>query len=315
MLAVTAAALLWLPVLVLVAIAVDVVRLRFRFPILRVYLFLVQYLINDSVEIVLAPIYWAMAGFGTRLGSESSISRHEGLQWWSVRLLQKRAEQLLGLRIEIDDPDRSILGDGPVIVISRHVSVFDASIPTLVFQPAGFRVGGVVMAEMLADPGFDLIYGRLGSVFVPRDGGPDAIAGITDMVDRLGPTEDTALVIFPEGRLFRPSVRDRLLARLGRSDPVRAERLAGLTNLLPPRPQGLHTMLSAVPGADVVVVDHSGFERLRSVSDLLSVVPLDWPIRVRLRRIVRAEIPDDLQGRTAWLDQLWLDLDEAHQPT
>ncbi len=314
MLAITTAAILWLPVLVSLAIAVDVIRLRLRLPTLRLYLFVLQYLINDSVEIIAAPIYWAMAGFGTRLGSESSIARHERLQWWSVRLLERRAGQLLGFRVEIDDRDRSVLRGGPVVVIARHLSVFDASLPSLVLHPAGFRVGGVIMAELLADPGFDLIYSRLGSVFVVRDRGAEATAEIAAMVDRLGPTDDTALVIFPEGRLFREPVRDRLLTRLGQSDPVRAERLAGLTNLLPPRPGGLHTLLAAAPEADVVLIDHTGLERLRSLRDLASVVPIDWPIRVRLQRIARAEISDDLDGFTAWLDDLWLDLDQATRP-
>ena len=178
MLGFTAVAFLALPILVPIVIIADLVRLRLRLPTLRVYLFLLQYVFNDSVEILLAPVYWLMAGAGTRLHTSASIERHQRLQWWSVKLLVKRAEQLLGVHIDLRDEDREALTPGPVIVISRHVSLFDASLPGLLYQAEGLSVRGVIMAELLADPGFDLIYGRLGSVFIPRDRGTEALAEI-----------------------------------------------------------------------------------------------------------------------------------------
>jgi hypothetical protein len=53
------------------------------------------------------------------------------------------------------------------------------------------------MAGLLGDPGFDLVYGRTGSVFIPRDHGPQAIEMIQEI--RKPPshnwvTERTALV-------------------------------------------------------------------------------------------------------------------------
>lgn len=309
MLAATAVAILGLPLLVPLAIAADLVRLRWRLPSLRVYLFVLQYLVNDTVEILLAPLYWLLAGAGTRLGSEASIRRHERLQAWSIGLLERRAERLLGLQLAIDHSAPTALGSGPIIVISRHVSLFDASLPSVVLTAGGFRVRGVMMAEMLADPGFDLIYARTGSVFVPRDRGAEARAEIAAMA--ASADSRTALVIFPEGRLFRDSVRHRLLARLAETDPERGRRLAGLQNLLPPRPGGLLALLDAVPDADVVVIDHRGFERFRSLTELASAVPVEQPIRIGLRRIARTEIPDDPEGRLEWLDELWLDLDRT----
>ena len=118
-----------------------------------------------------------------------------------------------------------------------------------------------------------------------------------------------AVVIFPEGRLFRPSARDRALARLAERDPGRAERLAGLTELLPPRPGGLRVLLDALPEADVVLLDHRGLDRLGRLADLADLAPLDEPVRVTARRIPRAEIPDEHGPFVAWLDHLWLDLD------
>ncbi len=313
MLGATAVAVLTFPLAVSVLVVADLVRGRFRLPAARVYLFALQYLINDSVEILLAGPYWLMAGFGTRLRSPASIERHRRLQQWSIDLLERRAEQLLGLRVEMTSEDHRALDgtgdDGPVIVVSRHVSLFDASLPGVVCHRAGYATRGIIMAELLADPGFDLIYGRLGSVFIPRDDGEAARRAIAAMVDSA--EGRTAYVLFPEGRLFRPSVRDRALERLSSSDPDRGERLRVLEHVLPPRPGGLLTILDAVPEADVVVLDHRGLDRHRRLADLVAAAPVADPVTVTARRIPRSEVPSEAAGRVRWLDDLWIQLDRS----
>lgn len=289
----------------------DVARGRRRLPAIRVYLFALQYLVNDSVEILLAGPYWALGGFGTRMRSAASIERHQRLQQWSLDLLERRAAQLLGLRIDVAPDDRAALSgpeeSGPVIVISRHVTLFDASLPSLLFHRAGYATRGIIMAELLADPGFDLLYGRLGSVFIPRDGGPAATDAIATMVR--GADDRTAYAIFPEGRLFTPKARDRALARLGESDPERAEGLNDLEHLLPPRPGGLLTLLDALPTADVVLLDHRGLDQHRRLADFVTAAPVADPVTVTARRIPRAKIPTGTAERVRWLDDLWLSLD------
>ena len=95
MLAVTAFGLAASPLILVSAAAVDILKRRFRMPSVRVALFLLQYAINDSIEIVLAPVYWMLAGFGTRLDQPGSRRRHERLQQWSVDIMVRRAERLL----------------------------------------------------------------------------------------------------------------------------------------------------------------------------------------------------------------------------
>ena len=97
--------------------------------------------------------------------------------------------------------------------------------------------------------------------------------------------------------------------RLGESDPERAERLAGLSHVLPPRPGGVISLLRGAPRADVVVLAHAGFEQIPSLSELARTAPVDKAIRVRVRRIPRCEVPEDDAGRVAWLDGEWLSLD------
>lgn len=308
MLGVTVVAL-WVSPAILVAVAIaDLVRWRVRFPTVRMALFLLQYGINDSIEILLAPVYWMLAGFGTRLDRPASIARHERLQRWSIDVLARRAEVLLGLRLDIDQASTAALTPGPVIVLCRHVNIFDASLPTLLYQRLGFRTRGVIMAELLADPGFDLIYARTGSVFIPRDNGPEAVAMVRAISQTIDST--TAVVIFPEGRLFRPDVLERAKDRLALENPERAARLAPLENALPPRPGGVLALLESI-SADVVVITHSGLEQYASFSDLARSVPLRSPVRVTAWRVPRVQIPDSDADRIAWLDELWLRVDKS----
>lgn len=311
MLGATALGLAAAPLAIPALAVADLVRMRTRLPSARVYLFTLQYLVNDSVEILAAGPFWVLAAFGTRLRSSASIERHRRLQQWSLDLLERRARQLLGLRIHTSAEDLASLvgqhGLRPVIVVSRHISAFDAALPGLVTHRAGYSSRGIIMAELLRDPGFDLIYGRLGSVFIPRDGGETAKRAIARMVD--GADEKTAYILFPEGRLFRPDALERSIGRLSATHPERAKRLRGLSSVLPPRPGGLLTLLDALPDADVVVLDHRGLDRYQRLADLTRSAPVDRPITITVRRIGRAEIPSDPAAQIRWLDDLWLGLD------
>jgi 1-acyl-sn-glycerol-3-phosphate acyltransferase len=307
MLAAAAVAVVAAPILVPAVVVVDLVRFRWRLPTLRLYGFVVQYLLNDSAEILAAGPLWVAAGFGTGLNRPASRRRHQRLQVWSIRLLARRADQLLGIRVETTSDLADVLRPAPAVVICRHVSLFDASLPSLLYQQLGYHTRGVIMAELLADPGFDLLYQRAGSVFIPRDNSPDArhqAAAVSEGLD-----DRTVAVIFPEGRLFRADVLERAMSRLAERDPARAERLAGLTHLLPPRPGGLSALLDAAPEADVVVINHAGLDRYPTFAELAHHVPLTTPLEVTASRIPRADIPDDPVARTEWLDGLWCDLD------
>jgi 1-acyl-sn-glycerol-3-phosphate acyltransferase len=307
MLCITAVAIIMLPVILVVAAAADVVRLRLKFPTVRVALFLVQYAINDSIEILLAGPLWLIAGLGRGVRRPASIRRHERLQAWSLDVLARRAERLLGLRVAVDPSTLDALAPGPVIVLSRHVNLVDASLPSLLYRRLGMRTRGAIMAELLADPGFDLIYGRTGSVFIARDNSAEArelVRRLADGVDRA-----TAVVIFPEGRLFRDEVRQRALVRLADSNPERFARLSDIRHVLPPRPGGVLALVDALPSADVVVVAHTGLDALASFRDLARAVPLTEPIRITAWRIPFSDIPTEPEQRIQWLDEQWLAID------
>jgi 1-acyl-sn-glycerol-3-phosphate acyltransferase len=308
MLLTTAALIITSPAVLAVGAVVDAAHLRRRFPTVRVSLFAMQYALNDSAEILLAPLLWLVAGFGTRLDGRASIRRHQRLQAWSVAVMARRAERLLGIRLEPEGDLAAALTPGPVVVLCRHVNIVDASIPTLLCQRVGFHTRGVIMAELLADPGFDLIYRRTGSVFIPRDNGPEALALLRDLTDGIDPR--TAVVIFPEGRLFRTDLRDRFLAKIAGFDAERASRLQALRHTLPPRPGGVLALLHAMPSADVVVIAHAGLDRFGSFRDLARNAPLSQPIAVTAWRVPAGDIPSDPLAQIPWLDEQWLRVDE-----
>jgi 1-acyl-sn-glycerol-3-phosphate acyltransferase len=307
MLGATLLAFATLPVAVPGLVLVDLLAGRPRLPRLRVYAVVLQYLVNDSVEVVLAPWYWLLAGFGMRLAWPPSLRRHARLQRWSSEVLARRAERLLGLRIEIVEGRAG--GAAPLIVLARHVNLTDASLPGLLYMRGGdYDVRGVLMRELLADPGFDLIYARLGSVFVDRDGKDESRAAIRTL--GTGLDARSVAVIFPEGRLVRPERRDRDLARLAEAETDRAERLAGLRHLLPPRPGGVLALLEGAPHADVAVVAHAGFESVPSLAELCRRAPLDHPIEVSVRRVRRQDIPEAPDAQVRRLDDEWLRMDD-----
>jgi 1-acyl-sn-glycerol-3-phosphate acyltransferase len=308
MLGATTVAVLGFPVIVVALAVADLLRGRRHLPTVRAYLFVTQYGINDSVEILIAPWYWLRDGFGTRFGTPSSIRRHERIQRWSIALLARRAEQLLGLRVELSAGTDAALEPAPAIVLCRHVSLLDASLPSLLYQQRDYHVRSVVMAELLADAGFDLLYGRLGSIFIPRDKGPEARAAVGD----LGSTLDrsTVAVIFPEGRLFRRDLLEHVRARLSETDPDRARGLTGLRHILPIRPGGVGALLDAAPDADIVVIAHAGLDPYPDFRTLARHVPLTTPVRVAAWRIPRDRVPTQPDERTRWLDTTWQQVDD-----
>ncbi|MCP4434763.1 MAG: hypothetical protein GY812_04580 [Actinomycetia bacterium] len=177
-LAVAALGLLSAPFAVHLIALADLARGRLQLPGLRVWAMAMQYLFNETVEVLAAPLLWIAAGLGTRLDSPSSRRRHTRLALWSARSLARRAEQLLGVHLVVHEDRQRLPVNASTLVLARHASVLDAALPAVVLFDSNrvqdHTLTGVLMSELLSDPGFDLIYHRLGCVFVDRADGPDA---------------------------------------------------------------------------------------------------------------------------------------------
>ncbi len=116
-------------------------------------------------------------------------------------------------------------------------------------------------------------------------------------------------VIFAEGSRASDAKRSRALEKIAERDPERAERLAPLRRLLPPRWAGSAALVEGAPDADVVLAWHTGFDGLDSFRGMLERVgePL-VPVRFVTRRVQRADVPDGA-AFGPWLDEQWLRLD------
>lgn len=78
----------------------------------------------------------------------------------------------------------------------------------------------------------------------------------------------------------------------------------------PPRPAGALTLLDAAPQANVAILGHVGLEHLSSMSSLARSLPLATPVRARVWRVARSEVPRDRVESVEWLWRRWEALDD-----
>ena len=298
--------------LVLPALVVaDTVRGRLRLPASRLWLVGLQYLLNEVVELLTAPGIWFLSIPGDLLGLGHSSRLSSRVAMWSARTLTRRAEQLLGVRLEIEGVC-AVQPHQRLVVVSRHCSLLDAALPAVVLDDlvpgvARRELAGVLMAELLVDPGFDIVYQRMGSVFVDRDDGPAARRAVRSMAESLG--LGGIALIFVEGRLFSERRLQARLESLREDEPQRARRLDSLHHVLPPRAGGFTELLAGAPEADVLVVDHTGLESVPSLRDLARRAPVQHPVRVRVRHFQREDVPVESAAMGEWLDDRFVEMD------
>jgi len=296
------------PLLLAVAVLVDLVLGRWGLGTARIVLFAVGWVVLAAVTAVAAFVLWVAEGFGTLTHSGRAQARERSLETWWLGTLMGLIRTTLGLRYSIEGLEGA--RPGPVVVLARHVSLVDALVsPVLWTNLADMGIRVVFMAELRNEPSIDVVGHRLPNHFVDRtssDMGSE-LAAMREMAADAGP--DEALIIYPEGGLSRPARRRRIIEKLRSTDPEAAERAARLGHLLPPRVGGAAALLEGRPDADVVVVGHVGFEQLTDPVHTWRSVPLRHPVRIRLWRHPRSEIPSDREGFELWLAERWEELD------
>jgi 1-acyl-sn-glycerol-3-phosphate acyltransferase len=288
---------IWAPL----AGAVDLARSGLRFPRVRLLSFAWAWTTLEAVGAGAASALWIT-------GQAHDRDRHYALQrWWAARLVD--ALSLLGgLRFDVDGIEQ--LGPGPVVLCARHASIADALVPAWLLGRVGMRPRYVLKDDLLLDPSLDIVGRRLPNHFVDRisdDRGAE-LAALESLAQGMGSAD--AAVIFPEGMVVTEDRRARAVERLARRDPARAARLAGLRVLAPVRPAGTAALLRGSPTADLVILTHTGLEPWARVSDAPANTPLSAPVRVRIRRAARADVPDDARF-SDWLDEQWMAADAA----
>jgi len=272
----------------------------------RVWLLCLSVLFNEGLGCWLAI---AMTAFhlGRLDGARAQERFHRLMIWWGGRHLTF-LRRFAGVRWVVENPEEVVRANA--IVLSRHASHPDAVLPVLLFG----NVGGHHLRYTLKDdlqwaPAMDIVGNRLPHVFVDRSPAPDS--PLTDRIRELarGVDDDTVTVIFPEGTFYTPERLDRAATRIAETRPDLESAVRSLRYLLPPRPAGTHALMEGSPSADLVLVAHEGMEEFGDLGAIRANIPLADPVRVRLWRIARADVPEDEDDFVTWLMDRWIDMD------
>jgi 1-acyl-sn-glycerol-3-phosphate acyltransferase len=215
------------------------------------------------------------------------------------------------LRLELEGLREARLGEGPYLLLLRHASSGDTLLASaLVGRAYGLRLRYVLKRELLWDPCLDVVGNRLRHLFVDRASDDPAreIARVQALGRELSPRD--GVLIYPEGTRYSPAKRARVIERLARErDTKQLDYASSLRCVLPPRPGGVLGLLEVAPAADVVVCMHTGFEGAATLAQLWRGDLYGRALRVRVRRIPRAQIPGARDARAQWLRELWQDVD------
>lgn len=290
---------LWLPF----AVVIDLVRGRWRCPVARLLAFATCWAWLETGGVAASVWLWAT-------GRAADEARHVRLQrWWALNLM-RALRTTTG--VPIVRPDATPLAPGPVVMLSRHASLADSLVSAwAVVDVAGLDPHYVLKRELLADPCLDIVGNRLRNHFLDREA-PDAsveLDSLRALSAGMGPRD--VAVIFPEGTRASAQKRSRALAKIGQRDPARAERMAALRHLLPPRHAGSAALIDGCPSADVVLAWHVGLDGFDTFSGIMTrLARSPRPIEFHMRRVPRAQVPSSPQAFGEWLDEQWLQLDE-----
>jgi 1-acyl-sn-glycerol-3-phosphate acyltransferase len=196
---------------------------------------------------------------------------------------------------------------GPIVLLSRHASIVDTLLPAhFVARPTGLRLRYVLKKELLVDPALDIAGNRLPNVFVDRAARDLAErAAIETLAASMGPGD--GLLIYPEGTRFSPEKLSRVQRRSS-AEHESASIVAGLRRVLPPKPGGTLAILDATD-ADIVVFAHRGLEGLATLKEIWQGNLVGSRVEVAMWRIPHDQIPATRPERTAWLYQLWAEVD------
>lgn len=291
-------ALLWgvAPALVVVASAIDAVR---GTSVLRALGLMLALTALECVGVTMAGWLWLRS---LVLGHDSA--RLYALQrWWAMSLF-RALSVTFGVRLEIEG---ARVGDGPLLLLPRHVSMVDTLLPIAALGGPEQRDPRYVLKEALQwDPCLDLVGNRLPNAFVRRStGDPAEVAKVAALAEGLSNRD--VVVLYPEGTRFEAWARDKLLA-----NPKHRERAEHFKQVLPPRSGGVLALLKGCEH-DVVLMAHHGLDGVTRMKDLLSGGLVGQRVVVRFRRIPRADVPEEDSARVAWLDEVWGWMDQAVQ--
>jgi 1-acyl-sn-glycerol-3-phosphate acyltransferase len=299
------------PLLVLAALITDLalwLRRRKPWMALRMIAMLWWFLLGELYGLI------GLTAIGAASLGRDSAARRDRVYRLKRRWLSSHlgaVKKLFSLRFESEGLECA--GPGPVLVMTRHASIIDNTLPDVIIggeHGIGFRF--VIKRELRMLPTIDIGGRWVPTLFVRRASGDTAaeLERMHALTVNLGP--DDGLLLYPEGTRWTA-------AKLARAQEIVAERqpeLAPLANqlryLLPPRLGGALKLLdgSRAAAADVVVFGHFGLDGFEYISDIWAGGLVGTTVQMKFWRFAAAEIPAERDQLTTWLYARWLELDE-----
>jgi 1-acyl-sn-glycerol-3-phosphate acyltransferase len=216
---------------------------------------------------------------------------------------------LFGLTFEVEGLE--LAGPGPEIVLIRHASIIDNTLPdALIGHAHGIGLRFVLKRELQMIPTIDIGGRWVPTIFVRRASSDPAreVAALRRLGEDLA--EGEGVLIYPEGTRHTPEKLAAAQQAIAERQPAVAPLAARLRNVLPPRLGGPLALLDEARGADVVVCGHVGLDGFEYISDIWKGGLVGTTVRVRFWRHPAASVPASEEERIAWLYERWQELDD-----
>ena len=292
------------PLLYPIAFAADLLGRR-RLATVRAITMAHVYLACEAAGVIASAWIWVVY----RGNRERFLEQNFRLQCWWATSIYRAGVRVFSVSVAVEGDE--LVTAGPITVFSRHVSPIDNLIPAVLISNAhGIRLRWVINRSLLRDPCLDIVGNRLPNCFVATSSGnSDAEIRRVETLGR-GLGERDGVLIYPEGALFSPTRRERVIRRIeSAGDAALLERARGLQNLLPPRLGGSLALLDSARGVDAVFLAHTGLEDATAYRSIIGGGLIGRNVRIRMRRVPAAEIPLTREGRVGWLFDQWAEMD------
>ena len=300
------AGVLLAPITILVAAILDRGRPWQR---VRLVVLITGGLFIELLGVLGSLLTWILTGFGLFRNQEWTWRMHRPLMAVYTSTLIWFIARVMGTRVEWRSRDQQL--DGPVLLLARHTSFFDALIPATVLARDHRRVPHhVLTAGLRYMPCIDLVGHRFPNRFIRRTPG-DGSAELGEIRRLAGLVHDrSAALIFPEGTFRNPQRFERAIRRLRRRHAELADRAETFNHVLPPRPQGSFALTQGAPEADILVCVNTGLEPFGTLDEIKTSLVAERPIIVETWTIPAADVPDTPDEFNLWLMDVYADIDQ-----
>ena len=255
---------------------------------------------------------------GIELSTLRRLIRRDERDWHAVlRDVLARAyaavQTILDVRLVLEDGsatrEQLTTGNG-LLVLARHCgpgdSLFIAWLLVVHYQ---LRLRVVLKSALRLEPTLDMAADHLPLCFVGRHGrrGHRARSRIHQLAAAMSPGD--ALLLFPEGANFSWPRWRRAVSSLSAAGAHSAARRASRrTYTLPPHRGGAAAALMGSPGADVLLLAHTGLAPDGRGRPWWRF-PVHHELIVRTVLVPAATVPRDREPLAGWLDDAWSQID------